>query len=274
MENLKDLKNFTDGLKRTGLKTPLLFIGHGSPINAIEDNEFSAGWKKIGKELPAPTAVLCISAHWETNGTFITAMEKPRTIHDFYGFPEKLFEVEYPAAGLPELALETKKLISKTNAELDSKWGLDHGSWSILKHIYPKADVPVIELSIDHYKTPRWHYELAKEISSLREKGILIIGSGNIVHNLGMMNWNNPDDKYDWGEEMNEKFKLFVNNNEHNSLINYSSLGKAAKLAVPTPEHFIPLLYILGLKDEKDQIEFFNDRIVLGSISMTSLKIS
>jgi 4,5-DOPA dioxygenase extradiol len=201
-------------------------------------------------------------------------MEKPQTIHDFYGFPKKLFNVEYPASGYPQLANETKKLIHKTAVEFDNKWGLDHGCWSVLKHLYPEADVPVIQLSIDHYKTPQWHFELAKEISKLREKGILILGSGNMVHNLRLLNWNDPDYKYDWAEEMNEKFKSFIDEANFKNLIDYNSLGNAASLAVPTPEHFIPLLYILGLKEEKEKVNYFNDRTIMGSISMTSLKIS
>lgn len=274
MGTLKDLYNYSNNLESTGSKMPLLFIGHGSPMNAIEENEFSKGWREVGKELPKPKAILCISAHWETNGTFVTAMEKPQTIHDFYGFPKKLFNVEYPAPGYPQLANETKKLIHKTDVEFDNQWGLDHGCWSVLKHLYPEADVPVIQLSIDHYKTPQWHFELAKEISTLREKGILILGSGNMVHNLRLLNWNDPDYKYDWAEEMNEKFKSFIDEADFKNLIDYNSLGNAASLAVPTPEHFIPLLYILGLKEEKEKVNYFNDRTIMGSISMTSLKIS
>ena len=274
MGTLKDLNKFAEGLPVAGNKMPLLFVGHGSPMNAIVDNEFSRGWKEMGEQLPKPKAILCISAHWETNGTFVTIMEKPKTIHDFYGFPNVLFDVQYPANGSPELAKETKELIKKVEVGFDNQWGLDHGSWSVLKHLYPDADIPVIELSIDHYKSPQWHYELAKEISSLRKKGVLILGSGNIVHNLSIMNWDDPYGIYDWAEEMNENMKMLITRNNHKDLVNYTSLGKSASLAIPTPEHYIPLLYILGLKEENEQIEFFNDKTVMGSISMTSVKVS
>ena len=273
MGTLKDLNKFAEGLPVAENKMPLLFVGHGSPMNAIEDNEFSRGWNEMGKQLPKPKAILCISAHWETNGTFVTVMEKPKTIHDFYGFPDELFNVRYPANGSPELAAETKRLIKKIEVGFDSQWGLDHGCWSVLKHLYPDANIPAIELSIDHYKPPQWHYELAKEISSLRKKGILILGSGNIVHNLRILNWADPNGKYDWAEEMNEKMKTLITGNNHKDLVNYSSLGNSASLAIPTPEHYIPLLYILGLKEENERIEFFNDKTVMGSISMTSVKV-
>ena len=274
MNSLKDLKKFSDELTKAEYKMPVLFVGHGSPMNAIEDNEFSRGWNDIGKELPKPKTILCISAHWETDGTFVTIQEKPKTIHDFLGFPKELFDVEYPADGSPLLANETKRLIGKTEVGFDNQWGFDHGCWSVLKHLYPKANIPVIELSIDHYKSPQWHYELAKEISSLRKKGVLILGSGNMVHNLRLLNWNDPYGKYDWAEEMNEKMKFLIAEEHHSELINYSSLGKEASLAVPTPEHYIPLIYVLGLKEKNEHIEFFNDKTVMGSVSMTSLKIS
>ncbi len=170
-------------------RMPVLFLGHGSPMNAIEENEFVQGWREIGKTLPKPNAVLCVSAHWETKGTFVTAMEKPKTIHDFGGFPKELYEIQYPAPGSPDLAKETKSIIKKTEIELDDKWGIDHGAWSVIKHLYPDADVPVIELSLDYSQSPQYHYELAKELAPLRNKGVLIIGSGNMVHNLRMVDW-------------------------------------------------------------------------------------
>jgi 4,5-DOPA dioxygenase extradiol len=255
---------------------PVLFIGHGSPMNAIEENEFVTGWRTIGKTIPRPNAILCISAHWETRGTFITAMEKPRTIHDFGGFPPELFEVQYPAPGSPELAKETKAIIKKTEVGLDEKWGLDHGCWSVVKNLYPAADVPVIQLSLDYYQHPQYHYDLAKELSSLREKGVLIVGSGNIVHNLGLVAWDKleePGFGYDWAIEANEKVKKFIFSNDHKSLINYKLQGRAFNLAIPTPDHFLPLLYTLALKDENEKIEVFNDRAVAGSLTMTSIKI-
>jgi 4,5-DOPA dioxygenase extradiol len=257
-------------------KMPVLFLGHGSPMNAIEENEFVKEFRKTGKEIPKPNAIICVSAHWETKGTFLTAMENPPTIHDFGGFPQALFEVQYPAPGSPGLANETKGLITKTEAGLDYKWGLDHGAWSVIKHLYPDADIPVIQMSLDYYQTPQYHYDLGKELSSLRNKGVLIIGSGNIVHNLGMVAWDKLDKLYgfDWAIEASEKMKNFILNDDHQSLINYTSQGKAFQLSIPTPEHFLPLLYALALKENNESITIFNDKQVAGSLDMTSLKIS
>ena len=257
-------------------KMPVLFLGHGSPMNAIEENEFVSGWREIGKSIPRPSAILCISAHWETAGTFVTAMKKPPTIHDFGGFPKALYNVQYPAPGSPELANETKNLIKKTEVLLDEKWGLDHGCWSVLKHLYPGADVPVIQLSLDRYQTPLYHYDLAKELAPLRLRGVLIIGSGNIVHNLGMVAWdrlNDDDYGYDWAREAKDKMKSLILGGDHGSLIEYKLQGRAFTLAVPTPEHFLPLLYVLALKEENEKVSFFNDKNVAGSLAMTSLII-
>jgi 4,5-DOPA dioxygenase extradiol len=255
---------------------PVLFIGHGSPMNAIEDNEFSKGWKEVGKTLPRPNAILCISAHWETMGTFVTTMEKPVTIHDFGGFPRELFDVNYPVPGSPQLAKETKRIITKTEVGLDDKWRLDHGAWSVIKRLYPDADVPVIEMSLDYMQSPQFHYELAKELATLRKKGVLIIGSGNMVHNLGKIAWdkiNEPEYGYDWAFKANEQMKKFILSNDHPSLINYKSQGKAFDLAIPSPEHFLPLLYTLALKERTEEISLFNDKVIMGSLAMTSLKI-
>ncbi|MBK9283121.1 MAG: 4,5-DOPA dioxygenase extradiol [Sphingobacteriaceae bacterium] len=257
-------------------KMPVLFIGHGSPMNAIEDNEFVKGWKKISDDIPTPTAILCISAHWETNGTLITAMEKPKTIHDFGGFPQALFDVQYPANGHPELAAATKKYITKSEIKLDYNWGLDHGAWSVIKPMYPEANIPVFQMSLDYKQAPQYHYDLAKQLDFLRKKGVLIIGSGNMVHNLGMVAWdklNTSNYAYDWAKEANEKMKTFIVNHNHKALINFKSQGKAFDLAIPTPEHFLPLLYVLALKEEKDELSLFNDVAVAGSLTMTSLKI-
>jgi 4,5-DOPA dioxygenase extradiol len=255
---------------------PVLFLGHGSPMNAIEENEFVSGFRNVGKEIPKPSAILCVSAHWETRGTFVTAMEHPRTIHDFGGFPKALFDVQYPAPGSPELAKETKSIVKKTEVGLDEKWGLDHGAWSVIRHLYPDAAVPVIQMSLDYYQKPQFHYELAKELSSLRRKGVLIIGSGNMVHNLRMVAWDklNADNySYDWAVEASEKMKQFILSGDHQQLINYSSQGKAFDLAIPTPEHYLPLLYSLALKGENEKASLFNDKAVGGSLTMTSLKI-
>ncbi|MCG8329775.1 MAG: 4,5-DOPA dioxygenase extradiol [Chitinophagales bacterium] len=272
---LSDLNKWTSSLDRTA-KMPVLFLGHGSPMNAIEENEFVKGFRKLGKEIEKPTAILCISAHWETRGTYVTAMEHPRTIHDFGGFPQELFNVQYPAPGSPDLARETQKLIQKASVELDDKWGLDHGAWSVIKHLYPDADVPVIQMSLDFTKPPQYHYELAKDLASLREKGVLIVGSGNMVHNLRMVAWNqlNTDGYgYDWAIEANGKMKQYIASGDHQPLINYSSQGKAFRLAIPTPEHYLPLLYTLALKEDKDEVNIFNDKALGGSLTMTSVKI-
>lgn len=271
---LNELNKLTEPLAKTK-KMPVLFLGHGSPMNAIEENEFVTGFRNIAKEIPKPNAILCVSAHWETRGTFVTAMPNPPTIHDFGGFPKELFAVQYPAPGSPEIARETKSLIQKTVVELDDKWGLDHGAWSVIKHLYPNADVPVIQLSLDYNQTPQYHYELAKEIKSLREKGVLIIGSGNMVHNLGMVEWRRLNETfgYDWALEASEKMKQFILGNDHQSLINYSKQGKAFQLSIPSPEHYLPLLYSLALKEENDAVSLFNDKAVAGSLTMTSVKI-
>jgi 4,5-DOPA dioxygenase extradiol len=273
MSSIKAFQNFTDTLSRQDHTMPLLFIGHGSPMNGIEDNEFSLKWEKLGKEIPLPTAVLCISAHWLTKGTLITAMEHPQTIHDFGGFPQALFDVQYPAPGDPALAKETASLIHKTSVGLDHEWGLDHGTWSIVKRMYPEANIPVLQLSIDYSKGPRYHYELARELEALRKKGVLIIGSGNMVHNLRILDWHRADSGYDWAVDINETFKKSILSGDHKTLINYEGLGQAGKLSIPTPEHYLPLLYILGLTNGKEKTTIFNDKLVMGSISMTSVRI-
>lgn len=254
---------------------PVLFLGHGSPMNAIEENEFVQGFRKIAATLPKPAAILCVSAHWETKGTYLTAMEKPRTIHDFGGFPKALYEIQYPAPGSPDLALQTKSLLTKTEAGLDLQWGLDHGSWSVIKHLYPNADVPIIQMSLDYTRQADYHYELASQLSALRKKGILIIGSGNMVHNLGMVAWNrlNESYAYDWAIEASDTMKKAILDRNHQPLIQYQSQGKAYELAIPTPEHFYPLLYVLALQSDKDRVSLFNDRPVAGSLTMTSVII-
>ena len=271
---LNELNKITEPFNNTD-KMPVLFLGHGSPMNAIEENEFVTGFRNIGKAIQKPNAILCVSAHWETRGTFVTAMEKPLTIHDFGGFPQALFDVQYPAPGSPDLAKQTKALVKKTEIGMDEKWGLDHGAWSVIKHMYPNADVPVIQMSLDYYQTPQYHYDLAKELSSLRNKGVLIIGSGNMVHNLGMVEWKRLNElfAYDWAAEANEKMKRFILNDNHQALINYKSQGKSFDLAIPSPEHYLPLLYALALKEENEKLTLFNDKAVAGSLTMTSVKI-
>jgi 4,5-DOPA dioxygenase extradiol len=266
------LNKLTGSLKSTA-KMPVLFLGHGSPMNAIELNEFSRTWQDLGKSLPRPSAVLCISAHWETRGTFVTAMDKPPSIHDFGGFPQALFDVNYPAPGDPELAMGIKKAITKTTVEMDMNWGLDHGCWSVMKHLFPDADIPVIQFSLDYSRSPQYHYELAGELSSLRDKGVLIIGSGNIVHNLRLLDWHKPDKGFDWALEANKKLKNIILSADFKKLVNYNSLGREVELSVPTPEHYLPLLYAIGIRAKDEEVSIFNDKLVMGSISMTSLRI-
>jgi 4,5-DOPA dioxygenase extradiol len=272
---LQSLNKITQEFGNTD-KMPLLFLGHGSPMNAIEENEFVTAFRELGKTIARPSAILVVSAHWETRGTFVTAMEKPKTIHDFGGFPQALFDVQYPAPGSPELAQQTKDLIKSTDVGLDTKWGLDHGAWSVVKHLYPLADIPVIQMSIDYTKPPQYHYNLAKELAALRTKGVLIIGSGNMVHNLRMVAWDkmNADNyAFDWATEASEKMKNYILNGDHMPLINFKNQGRSFDLAIPTPDHYIPLLYTLGLKEDKEKLSLFNDKAVGGSLTMTSVKI-
>ncbi|WP_143962147.1 4,5-DOPA-extradiol-dioxygenase [Litoribacter populi] len=276
MSTLSAFNRFTNSLNEQEQIMPVLFVGHGSPMNGILDNEFSRKWTQLGKEIPTPKAVLVVSAHWLSKGTRITAMDFPETIHDFGGFPKALFDVQYKAPGNPQLARETASIIQSAKVEMDHDWGLDHGAWTVVRHMYPEANIPVLQLSIDYSKGPQYHYELAKELASLRKKGVLIMGSGNMVHNLGMVAWDKIDEPewgYDWAVDINTKFKDLISNRNHDQLIKYEQLGKEALLAIPTPEHYWPLLYTLGLRGSKDEVSFFNDRVVGGSLTMTSVKI-
>jgi 4,5-DOPA dioxygenase extradiol len=275
MSDLSAFNRFTSNLKEQDQQMPVLFIGHGSPMNGIEDNDFSRRWSSMANEIPVPAAVLVISAHWFSRGTKITAMDFPKTIHDFGGFPKALFDVQYPAPGNPGLALETASMIRSANVELDHDWGLDHGTWTVVRHMYPEAKIPVLQLSMDYTKGPQYHYDMAKEIYGLRKKGVLIIGSGNLVHNLGMIAWDKMDATeygYDWALALNDRFKQLITNGDHQPLIHYETLGKEGRLAIPTPEHYLPLLYTIGLKGNKDTTSFFNDKAVGGSLTMTSVK--
>lgn len=270
------LNVFLDDKQKFEKKMPVLFVGHGSPMNGIENNEFSNYWKKLAAEIEKPKAVLCISAHWLTRGTFVTAMDFPKTIHDFGGFPEELYKVNYPVPGDIALATEVSHLITSTPVGLDHDWGLDHGTWTIVRHMYPEADIPVLQLSIDYSKPANYHYELAKELNKLRSKGVLIMGSGNMVHNLGKIAWDKmtePNYGFDWAIEMNDIFKRKIESNDHQALIQYEKLSSSALLAIPTPDHYYPLLYSLGLQEKDDSIQFFNDKTVAGSLTMTSVKI-
>lgn len=271
---LTDLTRITEPFKASP-RMPVLFLGHGSPMNAIEENEFVHGFRKAATELPRPQAILVVSAHWETRGTQVTAMAHPRTIHDFGGFPKALFDVQYPAPGSPELAEEVKRAITSTTVGLDHSWGLDHGAWSVVKHLYPQADVPVIQMSIDYSLKPEQHFALAKEIAKLRDKGVLIIGSGNMVHNLGMVAWDKLNEQYafDWAVEARERMNKAIISGDHASLVNFRAQGKAFDLAIPTPEHYYPLLYALALQGKNERATLFNDKPVAGSLTMTSVKI-
>ena len=276
MTTLSDFKKFTTNLKKQEQLMPVLFIGHGSPMNGIEHNQFSENWANLAKEIPVPSAILVVSAHWLSRGTKITAMDFPQTIHDFGGFPKELFDVQYPAPGNPQLAQETASIIKSTNVELNHDWGLDHGAWSVIRNMYPDAKIPVLQLSIDYTKGPVFHYELAKELSSLRSKGVLIMGSGNMVHNLRMVSFDKIDTEFgfDWAIEMNEVFKKNIIGRNHQALINYENLGNGAKLAIPTPDHYYPLLYSLGLQGKNEEAYIFNDKLMAGSLTMTSLLIN
>jgi 4,5-DOPA dioxygenase extradiol len=273
--SLGSLKPLFENENQDGKLFPTLFVGHGSPMNAIEQNEFSGKWKEITSDFETPKAIICISAHWLTRGTFVTAMEMPKTIHDFGGFPKALFDVEYPAPGSLDVAHWTKESLKSANVLEDHEWGLDHGTWSILRNMYPEATIPVIQLSIDYNKPLSYHFQLAQELKALRKKGVLIIGSGNMVHNLGMVAWdkiNSPGFGFDWTLEIDTVFKQKIESRDYQSLINWSSLHNQISLAIPTLDHYIPLIYSVGLSDKQDEISFFNDKAIAGSLTMTSVQ--
>lgn len=266
MEKSKELKNSKQNSKRM----PVLFVGHGSPMNAIEDNEFSKAWKKIASEIPEPKFILCISAHWLTNDTEVTAMENPKTIHDFYGFPKELEQVQYPASGSKEYAELVKKTLSDVHVKLNTTWGLDHGTWSVLKHMYPKADVPVIQLSINYGLPLQKHFDIGKKLTVLRDKEVLIVGSGNIVHNLNMVNFDDSAKPYDWATDFDAFVKKNLEAKDYDALVSYKN-QPSAKHAHPTNDHYIPLMYVIGASDAQSP-EFYCGKIVYGSLSMRCVK--
>ncbi|MCF8253396.1 MAG: 4,5-DOPA dioxygenase extradiol [Bacteroidia bacterium] len=269
-----EIKDFEEALGENALmeKMPVLFVGHGNPMNAIMPNEYSKKWKAIGEQLPTPKAILCVSAHWQTRGTQVTAMPQPKTIHDFGGFPKSLFEVEYPAPGISSaLAQKTIEAIKEVHVTKDFEWGLDHGCWSVLKPMFPKANIPTFQLSLDYLSKPETHFKIGMQLQSLRQKGVLIIGSGNLVHNLGKLSHENKP--HDWAIEFDELAKNKILEGNFASLVGYKGLGKAASLSIPTNEHYLPLLYTLALKQSSDSLQFFNESIDMGSISMRSLLI-
>ncbi|MBU3087290.1 4,5-DOPA dioxygenase extradiol [Clostridium gasigenes] len=254
-------------------KQPVLFIAHGSPMNAIIENSYSKSLNKLGEELDKPKAIMIISAHWYINNTFLTKQDSPKEIYDFYGFPEELYKVKYSTSGAkPYINLAFEEL-KNYDVKLTDTWGLDHGGWSVLKHIFPKADIPVFELSLNALEKEEYHYNLGKKLSKLREQGILILASGNIVHNLGKMKYNEEDKPYKWALDFDNFVRDAIINDEHDKLINYKDFGQDALASVPTNEHFLPLLYVLALKEDEDKVEFIFDEIHHGSLSMRSIKI-
>lgn len=253
------------------MRMPVLFIGHGSPMNALEDNEFSRGWRSVAELIPKPTAILCASAHWYVGESLLLATERPRTIHDFWGFPDELYRVRYDAPGAPDLAAATAALIHSAPVSLDQSWGLDHGVWTVLANMFPAADIPVSQLSIDYNLDSAGHFAIGRELRALRDQGVLIIGSGNLVHNLGNLDWFHADRGFDWAEDFNRKARDLILAKEFEALIDYEGLDRSAALAVPTPDHYWPLLYALGAAEPSETVFVFNDRCVLGSVSMISL---
>jgi 4,5-DOPA dioxygenase extradiol len=252
---------------------PAVFFGHGSPMNALQRNRYTMAWQEFGARTPRPRSILCVSAHWYTRGTAVTMMAGPKTIHDFGGFPQALYEVEYPAPGDPKLAARVIELLDGTSVAADvSGWGLDHGTWSVLKHVYPRADVPVVQLSIDGTQPPAYHYALAKLLAPLRDEGVLVVGSGNVVHNLRVMR--TPDaEPYPWAVRFNESVRSRLVAREHAALANLPALGEDAAMSIPTPEHYLPLLYVIALQRDDDRLQFMVDGIELGSISMMSMAL-
>lgn len=253
-------------------RMPAMFVGHGNPMHAIQENEITRGWRRMAEGV-APKAVLCISAHWETAGTRVTMVRKPDTIHDFGGFAPELYAVQYPAPGSPELGSEIIDHVKTRTVQEDHRWGLDHGAWSVIRKMFPAADVPVIQLSLDRNMAPAAHYALAQELAFLRRQGVLIIGSGNIVHNLRHAKWDS-DDPYDWAVEFDEQVRRLIVDGNHQALIKGEGLGRAAQMSIPTAEHYLPLLYVLALQEREEQVGFFNERIEMGAMSMRSLIIS
>ena len=253
---------------------PAIFFGHGNPMNAITRNTWTDGWAAMGRSVPRPKVILCISAHWYIPAVAITAMSQPHTIHDFGGFPRELFEFQYPAPGSPDLAARVSELLGGEAHMDERRWGLDHGTWSVLCHVFPEADIPVVQLSIDETQDARWHYELAQKLSPLRDEGVLIIGSGNLIHNLHTYAWGRHDlEPFDWALRFEDTARSLILSGDHRPLVDYGSLGKDALLSAPTPDHFLPLLYILALKRDGDEVRFPVEGFDGGSISMTTVQI-
>ncbi|HHY82970.1 MAG TPA: 4,5-DOPA dioxygenase extradiol [Clostridiales bacterium] len=250
-------------------KMPVLFVGHGSPMNAIEDNEYSRGWRKIAESIPKPKVILSVSAHWYTRGTRIMNEENPKTIYDMYGFPDELYKITYNTSGSPAVAEKASELISR-KTKYDNSWGIDHGTWSVLVHMYPKRDIPVFQISVDRDAPPEQHYIMGRELRALREEGVLIFGTGNVVHNLRLVDWHKSNKGFDWAYEFDDYIYENILNKNHENILKYNELGDIARLAVPTPDHFYPLLYTLDASDEDDKISVHNKSCELGSLTMTA----
>ena len=256
-------------------RMPAVFFGHGNPMNALTSNAWTQGWSVFGRNIARPRAVLCVSAHWYLSGTLVTSMERPRTIHDFGGFPRELYEVDYAAPGDSELASQIRALLSPIPVGMDEEWGLDHGTWSVLRHVFPNADVPIVQLSLDKTKPASFHYDLARRLSSLRDQGVLIVGSGNLVHNLHTYSWGrHPVEPFDWAVRFEELARGFILARDHTSLVDYEALGSDAMLAIPTPEHYLPLLYVLAQQQDGEATAFPVSGFDGGSISMLTVTVA
>jgi 4,5-DOPA dioxygenase extradiol len=267
--------------KKSGTeKMPALFVGHGSPMNAILDNDFTRRLERLSQEIPTPKAILVVSAHWLTEGTLVNCLEKPKTIYDFYGFPAELYRLKYPALGSPSFARLAAKSVKSTQVKCDYDWGLDHASWVVLRHMYPKAEVPVFEMSIDYSPYNEWrpksleyYYDLAKELAVLREMGVLIVGSGNIVHNLGLIDFDMNAEPFDWAVAFDAKVKKNLVEHNYGELLNYLKMGREATLAVPTLDHYLPMVYIMALREEGERLDFVYEGFQHGSVSMRAFQI-
>jgi 4,5-DOPA dioxygenase extradiol len=271
---INELENITNSFSKSK-KLPLLFIGHGHPMNALFDNDFTQTLTKIGNSIEKPNAIMVVSAHWETNGTFVSVNPQPKAIYDFGGFDERLFNIKYEPKGHPEFAKQVMEVAPQYNITADNLFGLDHGAWTVLKYLYPKADIPVFQMSIDYTKPAEYHFELANALKKMREKGILIIGSGNIVHNLGILDWQNIDAKpFDWALEFDELVKEKLNQQDFKSLVNYQQFGKLSKLAIPSNDHYLPLMYTLGLADKTEEVKYLFEGYQYGSVSMRCFQVS
>jgi 4,5-DOPA dioxygenase extradiol len=257
------------------MRLPAIFFGHGNPMNALDQNVYTDAWRKIGEDTPRPKAILCISAHWYGPGTGVTVSTAPRTIHDFGGFPRELYQVQYPAPGDPDLARRVQQLLHPLPVALDETWGLDHGAWAVLRHVYPAADVPIVQLSIDETRPASWHFELARRLAPLRDDGVLVAGSGNLVHNLHAYAWGrHQPDPYDWAVRFEAEARQMMLAGEIHPLIEYEKLGRDALLSIPTPDHYLPLLYVLATRQQDETVSFPVDGVDGGSISMLTARIS